>query len=177
MSECRARAHALGRPVYVVCDSEGDAIGVRVPRYVLQSIIWQEAVENENEETEKERGEGSSNGDVDDESASLLRKDTYPEFCVISSDGEGEGEEYGEGDGMFPDGEASFTLSMSVVSYSDSNDDDDFGFGSEEKFAARKAGLGGKYGDDDGDDGDDDEFSDEKSTCGHAHGSSFWDEM
>ncbi|KAI1824116.1 hypothetical protein F4861DRAFT_548905 [Xylaria intraflava] len=43
MTACRERARAAGRPVYAVLDARGEFIGVRVPHYILDPVIAEEA--------------------------------------------------------------------------------------------------------------------------------------
>ncbi|KAI1171904.1 hypothetical protein F4777DRAFT_582456 [Nemania sp. FL0916] len=47
---CRSRTHAIGRPVYIVRGSSGNIMGIRVPHYVLEGVLW---------DMEKKEGEGA----------------------------------------------------------------------------------------------------------------------
>lgn len=161
MPECRARAHAIGRPVYVVRDSRGETVGLRVPRYVLESILWEEAVNAENE------SEGGEDVDVDEDGDVSSRGDTDVESFLSpdeEEDGEEDEEEYEAGWG-FPNSEMVSGL------LSDSESDCDVISSSDESFDSEQGGCELSMGD------DDDPFSDSNCTCGCVHGSSFWDEM
>ncbi|KAI0117895.1 hypothetical protein GGR51DRAFT_500491 [Nemania sp. FL0031] len=55
VTACRERTHAIGRPVYIVHGERGEFMGLRVPHYVLEPVLWEQTVK---EEEEKERARG-----------------------------------------------------------------------------------------------------------------------
>lgn len=159
--------------MYVVRDSRGETIGLRVPHYVLEAVFWEEAVREENErdrkEVEKER-EGETES---------LREYTDPGFvqrCVSEDDDEeeeDEEEDEEDGDWVFPN--SASVPSLDSDSGSD-GDGDGGGISSSDEsvdYNDDEGGCEGEYGDGD----DDDTFYEANCTCGHVHGNQFWDEM
>ncbi|KAI1126913.1 hypothetical protein F5Y10DRAFT_202499 [Nemania abortiva] len=87
IAACRERTHAIGRPVYLVHDSHGGFMGLRVPHYVVDRVVWEMAVKEEEEkerlEKEKMRAERGKEGlDTDVESASDSGLDSNMEVDV-----------------------------------------------------------------------------------------------
>lgn len=61
MEKCRERTHAIGRPVYVVHGERGGPIGLRVPHYVVEPVVWE--METAASESASESGTGSDDAD------------------------------------------------------------------------------------------------------------------
>jgi hypothetical protein len=55
MAECRLRTRAIGRPVYVVHDGRDVAIGLRVPHYVVEPVLFELAAREEEDQEEEQR--------------------------------------------------------------------------------------------------------------------------
>ncbi|KAI1299475.1 hypothetical protein F5Y03DRAFT_250781 [Xylaria venustula] len=90
-ARCREKALAIGRPVYVVLDSAGEIAGVRVPHYVVDSLIFEESMQEESEEevsnpVNTNTGE-DEDADSDWETEALLRMCGFdPDNCRGESD-------------------------------------------------------------------------------------------
>ncbi|KAI3328804.1 hypothetical protein F4824DRAFT_386863 [Ustulina deusta] len=92
-AQCRARTHAIGRPVYVVHDSAGAVAGLRVPHYVVEAVIFEETLtggsssSSEGEERKEDRGGSPA---ADDESDSDWAYEAALRLCGLDPEGGGE---------------------------------------------------------------------------------------
>ncbi|KAI0977625.1 hypothetical protein F4678DRAFT_413602 [Xylaria arbuscula] len=74
-ARCREKAHAIGRAVYVVLDSAGEIAGVRVPHYVVDSLIFEESMQEEDADSMNTDTNMNADEDADSdwETEALLR--------------------------------------------------------------------------------------------------------